>query len=135
MRSIARLLFAPVALVVLSLVATVSHAQGLPGGFASSDEFIVGAWKWERIEPRQTVWMWFERGGAFRFHNVTLDLEHWGTYTASGKTLHLTLTRTCEKQRANCENRNPPKALDYQFEPIEADVFMAGSERWKRQPK
>ena len=132
MRSVVRLQFVLVAL-CLGLAAT-ARAQALPGGFNSYADYIVGTWKWERMEPRQTMIMRFERGGAFYFNNYTIKLEHWGSYSASNGQLNISLNRSCE-DKTTCENRSPPKELQYQFQPNGADVFMAGSERWERQGK
>ena len=102
------------------------------GSYASTGAYLEGTWKWERQEPRQTMIMRFGRDGSFFFHNYTIDLQHWGTYRAVGQQLFLTLTRSCENQSSNCQDRSPPKDLDYAIAPTSANVFMANSERWER---
>lgn len=140
MRSIVRfrffvlviLAFWPLALPAPAL----AQALNLPGGsYASATEFITGSWKWERQEPRQTVWMRFERGGGFFFHNVTTGLQHYGQFAATGNQLNLTLNRSCENNGARCADRSPPLVVNYNFTPTSAGVFMSNEERWERQGK
>lgn len=140
MRSIVRFRLAVLALLALWPLALAApagaQALSLPdGSYASPGEFIVGAWKWERQEPRQTVWMRFERGGGFFFHNTTTGLQHHGSYSASGGGLHLNITRSCENNGARCADRSPPMVVNYNFKPVSAGVFMSEAERWERQGK
>ena len=122
---------------VLALMTAVSaDAQQVKladGAWASTAAYLEGTWKWERPEPRQTMIMRFRRDGSFFFHNFTIDLQHWGRFRAEGQHLALTLTRSCEDKGGNCEDRNPPKKLEYAITPTSANVFMANSERWERQ--
>lgn len=128
--------FTAFAVGVLALMTTFAvQAQQIKladGTWPSTGAYLQGTWKWERQEPRQTMIMRFNRDGGFFFHNFTIDLQHWGTYRATGATLSITLTRSCEEKGANCENRNPPKDLEYTIRPTTATVFMANSERWER---
>jgi hypothetical protein len=133
MRSIARLPFAVVAVVLLCLAAATARAQNLPSGYASYGDFIAGAWKYERQEPRQTMWMRFEQGGVFNFDNTTIELKHWGTYTIKDGELLIVINRSCDPK--SCENRSPPLTLTYRITPVDAAVFTSGSERWERQAK
>jgi hypothetical protein len=140
MRSFARFCVALLAVAALWLLTLPSpaaaQALNLPdGSFASPGEFIVGSWKWERAEPRQTVWMRFEQGGGFFFHNQTTGLQHFGTFTASGGGLHLNIIRSCESNGARCADRSPPLVVNYNFKPVAAGVFMSETERWERQGK
>ena len=121
----------------LVLLATGSAARGQPinlpdGNFASTTAYLIGTWKWERPEPRQTMIMRFGTDGSFFFHNFTIDLQHWGTYVTAGQHLELTLTRSCEEQGKNCETRDPPKKLEYTITPASANVFQSNQERWER---
>ena len=140
MRSIARFCFALLAVTALWLLTLPSpaaaQAMNLPdGSFDSPAAFIVGSWKWERAEPRQTVLMRFDQGGGFFFHNRTTGLQHLGSYTASAGGLHLNITRSCDDNGARCADRSPPMAVNYNFRPISAGVFMSETERWERQGK
>ncbi|TMJ31183.1 MAG: hypothetical protein E6G95_03895 [Alphaproteobacteria bacterium] len=117
------------------LTAFVADAQQVKlsdGTYPSTAAYLEGTWKWERQEPRQSMIMRFGRDGSFFFHNFTIDLQHWGTYRATGQKLAITLARSCEDKGKNCETRNPPKDLDYSITPTSANVFMANTERWER---
>jgi hypothetical protein len=121
--------------VIALMTAFAAQAQQVKlsdGTWASTGAYLQGTWKWERQEPRQTMIMRFSRDGSFFFHNFTIDLQHWGTYRATGESLAITLTRSCEEKGSNCENRNPPKDLAYTITPTTANLFMANSERWER---
>jgi hypothetical protein len=102
------------------------------GRYASEAEYIAGNWKWERAEPRQTMIMRFGRDGSFFYHNLTTDLQHWGSYVATGGNLQVKVTRSCENKGTNCEDRKPPATLEYPCTPVSANVFMSNSERWER---
>jgi hypothetical protein len=129
--------FRVVALALLMLAtALAAQAQQITlsdGNYASTGAYLEGTWKWERAEPRQTMIMRFGRDGSFYFHNFTIDLQHWGRYTASGKDLALKVTRSCEDKGNACENRNPPLDLNYTITPSSANLFLANTERWERQ--
>ncbi|UYN93215.1 MAG: hypothetical protein KIT25_14210 [Enhydrobacter sp.] len=124
-----------VMLVLLALAlpfAAVAQQLKLPDGiFASSADYIVGTWKWERQQPRQTVIMRFDRNGAFYFHNSTLRLEHHGSYGVAGGQFNLRVNRTCDK--GQCADRKPPMDVNYDFTPVGARVFLSNDERWERQ--
>jgi len=120
---------------VLMLVFAPAHAQQIKlsdATYTSASAYLDGIWKWERPEPRQTVIMRFNRDGTFFFHNLTIDLQHWGTYRATDNSFSVSLTRSCEKQGSDCANRTPPKTFDYPFTPTSANVFMSKTERWER---
>jgi hypothetical protein len=102
------------------------------GKYASPTAYLTGTWKWERQEPRQTMIMRFGSDGTFFFHNFTVDIQHWGRFTATDDKLNITLSRTCEKQSTDCSDYDPPKPLDYAYRPTGADVFMSSAERWER---
>ncbi|MBX3501989.1 MAG: hypothetical protein KF889_21315 [Alphaproteobacteria bacterium] len=137
MRSVRFVVLALLALWPLALPApAAAQALNFPdGSFASPGAFIVGSWKWERQEPRQTVMMRFEPGGGFFFHNLTNGLQHHGSYSASGAGLHLNITRSCEDNGARCASRSPPMVVNYNLTPVSAGVFMSETERWERQAK
>jgi hypothetical protein len=123
------------ALIVLSAAFAV-RAQTITlsdGNYASTAAYLEGTWKWERQEPRQTMIMRFSQDGSFYFNNYTIDLQHWGRYTATGQELALQVTRSCEGKGKVCENRNPPLDLSYSITPRSANVFMANTERWERE--
>jgi hypothetical protein len=101
--------------------------------YPSAGAYLEGTWKWERQEPRQSMIMRFGRDGSFYFHNYTIDLQHWGRYTATGERLAVKVTRSCEDMGRLCEDRDPPLDLSYAFTPTGANVFMANTERWERQ--
>ena len=121
------------AVALLLLVPGASQAQELKladgSRYASAAAYYVGTWKWERPEPRQTAITRLGADGSFFFHNLTIDLQHWGTYSTAGQNLSLTLLRSCEDKGSNCENR---KDLEYAIAPTTANVFMANAERWER---
>jgi len=128
--------FSVVAIAFLLLVPGVA-AQGQEiklsdSSYPSTAAYLAGTWKWERPEPRQTMIMRFGRDGSFFFHNFTIDLQHWGTYSAAGQHLDLTVTRSCEEQGKTCEDRAPPKHLEYTISPTSANVFQSNTERWER---
>jgi hypothetical protein len=102
------------------------------GSWPSTAAYLAGTWKWERQQPRQTMIMRFGADGSFFFHNFTIDLQHWGSFTAGSQKLALSVTRSCEDKGGTCENRNPPLALEYTIKPTAANVFMANTERWER---
>lgn len=122
-----------VALLALAMpFAAAAQQLNLPDGkYASPAEFIIGTWKWERQQPRQTVIMRFERNGAFYFHNMGLRLEHYGSYGVAGGQFNLRVNRTCENKQ--CSTRNPPMDVQYPFTPVSAKVFMSNDEKWERQ--
>jgi hypothetical protein len=122
--------------VLLSLTASLGvSAQPVElkdGKYPSMKDYLVGAWNWERQEPRQTVRMRFGRDGGFFFHNLTLGLQHYGTFTTKGTSLLLKISRTCAKNGAQCESRNPAMEVDYALVPVSANLFTSDKERWER---
>jgi len=112
-----------------AFIADAQQVKRSDGTWPSTAGYLEGTWKLERQEPRQTMIMRFERDGSFFFHNLTIDLQHWGTYSTAGQNLSLTLLRSCEDKGSNCENR---KDLEYAIAPTTANVFMANAERWER---
>jgi hypothetical protein len=112
---------------------TMAQQLTLPDGkYASPAAYLAGLWKWERQEPRQTMIMRLGGDGTFFFHNFTVDIQHWGKFTATADKLNIMLSRTCEKQGSDCSDYDPPKRLDYPYVPTGADVFMSSAERWER---
>lgn len=138
MRSIVRFRHVMVAVLALWILVLPAPARAQPlnlsdGNYASLSEYIVGTWKWERVEPRQTVQMRFDRGGGFFFHNMTTGLQHQGSFAVTGNQFHLTIVRSCENNGARCQDRAPPLVVNYNFTPSSAGVFMSNDERWERQ--
>jgi hypothetical protein len=41
--------------------------------------------------------------------------------------------KSCSGHGARCDTHEPPLVRHYPFEPLGANVFLAGSERWERQ--
>jgi hypothetical protein len=125
-----------VAVLVLALAGP-AHAQALvlPDGsrYASVEDYYAGTWKWERPQPRQTAIARFGRDGSFFFHNLTSGLQHYGRYFPGSTTFMVSLEKTCSENGARCQTHEPPATRDYPFEPLGADLFMAGIERWERQ--
>jgi hypothetical protein len=110
-------------------------AQGvtLPDGkYASLPAYLAGTWKWERQEPRQSMIMRFGPGNAFFFHNFTIDLQHWGTFSVTADTLTVFLTRSCSEKSTNCGDRSPPDKMEFGFQADSANVFQSSGERWER---
>jgi hypothetical protein len=101
--------------------------------YASPADYYVGTWKWERPQPRQTAITRFGGDGSFFFHNLTNGIQHYGRYFAGSTTFKVALEKSCSENGARCQAHEPPAVKDYPFEPVSADLFQAGIERWERQ--
>ena len=123
--------------VTLLLAPIASHAQGLEladgSRYASAAAYYVGTWKWERPQPRQTAISRFGSDGSFFFHNLTNGLQHFGRYKAGTATVTVSLEKSCSDNGASCQMHEPPQVKNYPFQPVGADLFQAGIERWQRQ--
>jgi len=125
------------AVALLLLVPGASQAQELKlsdgSRYASAAAYYVGTWKWERPQPRQTAITRLGADGSFFFHNLTNGLQHFGRYKAGTTTFTVSLEKSCSANGASCQVHEPPLVKDYPFEPVSADLFQAGVERWERQ--
>jgi hypothetical protein len=101
--------------------------------YATAVDFYTGTWKWERPQPRQTAITRLGRDGSFFFHNLTNGLQHIGRYKAGSTTFTVAIERSCSDNGARCQSHEPPAVKDYPFQPVSADLFQAGIERWERQ--
>ena len=114
-----------------------AHAQTmvLPDGsrFASPADYYPGTWKWERPQPRQTSITRFGRDGSFFFHNLTNGVQQVGHYAPGMRNFTVTFAKICYDHGTRCNAYDPPRVRDYPFEPLGADLFKAGDERWERQ--
>lgn len=98
--------------------------------FSSLNAYLVGTWKWERPEPRETMIMKFDADGAFSYQAVRKGLQHRGRFGIDAGRIHLTITETCNP---GCTTREPPARHDYPLTPKSANLFVSDDERWERQ--
>jgi hypothetical protein len=89
--------------------------------FASLANYLVGDWKEEHPEPRETRFMRFSRDGSFYFRNETTNIEHTGRFTTSSNRLEVTLLTT-----------DPPKVLAFELAPQALNHFISEAEHWYR---
>ena len=101
--------------------------------YASATAYYVGTWKWERPQPRQTAITRLGADGSFFFHNLTNGLQHFGRYKAGSTTFTVAIEKSCSDNGARCQVHESPAVKDYPFQPVSADLFQAGIERWERQ--
>lgn len=118
-------------------VTAVAHAQRMTladgSTFASPADYYPGTWKWERPNPRQTAITRFGGDGSFFFHNFTTRVQQFGRFVGSATSFTVTFEKTCYEDGARCQSHDPPRVRNYPFEPVGANLFKAGDERWERQ--
>ena len=75
----------------------------------------------------------FGRDGSFFFHNLTNGVQQVGHYAPGMRNFTVTFAKICYDHGTRCNAYDPPRVRDYPFEPLGADLFKAGDERWERQ--
>lgn len=106
----------------------------LPDGkYATVGAYLAGAWTWHDANRNEDVRMVFGPGDALQYDNLTSGVRLYGKYAVlPDSNLRLTLSRTCDKNGAQCQNRAEPLIVVDKVTPVSANVFTSNGEQWKR---